>query len=424
MKLRKLENKKNKYIEDLGLRAVSVLIAVFAWLFVSMTTNAETTTRITGIPISLDSETSYLKGMGLNISDVSSETVTAEIEGLRYEIGNLTAADFTAEAVIGDITSEGSYDVEVTLTKKNTAINYNIKNFYPKKISIKLDKINEKTFDVTAEAKNISVAEGYILDKPESAVKTVTIKGTETVIEKIDRCVAVAQTTKELSATTSVVAPIVLYDKDNNEIDASGLTLSATEANVSIPVYLKKTVPVKPAFRNVPTGFDTSALKYTQSVNEIEVAGTEEIISKLEELTTTYIDFRTMGIGSEYTMPVEFPSGVKSVDGVSYVTYKFNSEGFTSVTFNITSVKVKGASPDYDVSLITQEVKNVKIIGTSETISKLTVSDIVAEVDLSSATLSAGTQYVPVNIYVPSAGGVAWATGEYTVAVQAAAVNQ
>lgn len=424
MKLRKLKNKKNKYIEDLGLRAVSVLIAVFAWLFVSMTTNAETTTRITGIPISLDSETSYLKGMGLNISDVSSETVTAEIEGLRYEIGNLTAADFTAEAVIGDITSEGSYDVEVTLTKKNTAINYNIKNFYPKKISIKLDKINEKTFDVTAEAKNISVAEGYILDKPESAVKTVTIKGTETVIEKIDRCVAVAQTTKELSATTSVVAPIILYDKDNNEIDASGLTLSATEANVSIPVYLKKTVPVKPAFRNVPTGFDTSALKYTQSVNEIEVAGTEEIISKLEELTTTYIDFRTMGIGSEYTMPVDFPSGVKSVAGVSYVTYKFNSEGFTSATFNITSVKVKGASPDYDVSLITQEVKNVKIIGTSETISKLTVSDIVAEVDLSSVTLSAGTQYVPVNIYVPSAEGVAWATGEYTVAVQAAAVNQ
>ena len=71
---------------------------------------------------------------------------------------------------------------------------------------------------------------------------------------------------------------------------------------------------------------------------------------------------------------------------------------------------------NFDVTVNTQSISNVQIVGDASIIENVSASDIVAEVDLSGSEIAAGQFKVPVNIVIPGKGLV-WAKGDYAVVV-------
>ena len=396
----------------------ALLLAVVIWIFVTLSIYPNTTITVRNIDVSINVSDTYVNEMGLNVVSGNGQTVTAKISGNRTQIGSLKASDFKAEVSLDGIQAAAEYQLDVIVTPVNPDIDCEIVSVSPSKISVKFDNVVSKTFDVEAQTSAI-IPENYVMGTLECSPKTIKVTGSQQQIEKIDRCIAFA-TTGSITETTSIDADLMLYDAENNVINADKLAFSTTDVAVTIPVYQKKTVPFDLVYRNIPKDFDISQLEYTLSSENIEIAATSEIISKTDKISLSYIDFRNINLDSTFSLDVDLPSGIQNISGIETVEVSFLTDKYISKTFSLSDISVLNSPSGYNINLLTSYIPRVTIIGPDDVLDALTANDIVAQIDLSSETVTQGTKEVDVNIYIPNKGPV-WATGEYKATITATA---
>lgn len=413
-----LKKLKEILLTDNKTKIYAVLLAIVIWLVVTMSLYPDTTITIRNIPVDINVSDTYVNEMGLNVVSGDDKTVTVKLRGNRSVIGSLNAKDLSATVSLDGIQTAAEYDLAVTVAPKDSSVRCEILDVSPSSVKVKFDNVVSKTYEVQCQTSAV-IPDNYVMGTLECSPKTIKITGPEEKIDKIASCVAFAAT-GSLTETTSVAASIMLYDTEKNQISTDGFAFSTTDFAVTIPVYAKKTVPFEITYRNVPKTFDTSKLSYTLSSNEIEIASTSEILAKIDKLSLSYIDFRDIKIGSSFVLDVVLPSGIQNISGTQTVEVSYNTDGFVSKEFSVSDISVLNTPSGYDVSLLTNVLQSVTLVGPKSVMEELTVNDIVAEIDLSSAAITDGTQTVAVNIYVKDKGTV-WATGDYNATITASA---
>lgn len=409
---------KESLLKDNKTKIYAVLLAIIIWLVVTMSLYPDTTITIRNVPVNINLSDTYVNEMGLNVVSGNDKTVTVKLRGNRSVIGSLNAKDLNAMVSLDGIQTAAEYDLAVTVTPKDSSVRCEIVDVYPSSIKVKFDNVVSKTFELSCQTSAV-IPDNYVMGTLECSPKTVKITGQEQQIEKINSCVAFAAT-GSLTSTTSVNANLMLYDSEKNAISTDGFAFSTTDLSVTIPVYEKKTVPFDITYRNVPDGFDTSKLQYKLSNSEIEIAATSETLSKIDKLSLSYVDFRDIEIGSTFTLDVDLPSGIQNLSGIESVEVTFITDGYTTKEFSVSEISILNAPSSYDISLLTNVLQHVTIVGPKSVLEELTVNDIVAEIDLSSVSINDGAQKVAVDVYVPDKG-VVWATGDYLATISASA---
>ena len=416
-----LKKIKESLLKDNKTKIYAILLAIIIWLFVTMSLYPDTTITVRNIPVDINVSDTYVNEMGLNVVSGEGKTVTAKIKGNRSVIGSLNSSDFNANVSLDGIQTAAEYDLSVTVTPKDSSLRCEIVDIYPSTVKVKFDNVVSKTFDVECQTSAV-IPDGYVMGTLECSPKTIKVTGSEQQIEKIDSCVAFASV-GTVTETTSVKASVMLYDKEKNLLDNKNFAFSTTDFSITIPVYQKKTVPFDIVYRNVPSGFDTTKMKYTLSSNEIEIAATSETAAKIDKLSLSYIDFRDIGLNSSFVLDVTLPSGIQNLSGTETVEVSFVTDGYVSKEFSISNINLLNSPSGYNVSLLTNVLRRVTIIGPQSVIDTLSANDIIAEIDLSSVAITEGTQTVAVNVYVPNKGAV-WATGDYMATITASAQQQ
>ena len=104
------------------LRIFSVVMAVLCWLTVVTVVDDNTTTVVTDIPVEINLNDTTAQKYGLSLIDGSGQTVSVKVQGRRVEIGSLTAADFSAYAVLSDVNKTGDYQLNVEVSKKSNLV--------------------------------------------------------------------------------------------------------------------------------------------------------------------------------------------------------------------------------------------------------------------------------------------------------------
>lgn len=157
-------------------------------------------------------------------------------------------------------------------------------------------------------------------------------------------------------------------------------------------------------------------LNYSLSESEVAIAGPAESIQSINEISLGYIDMRDLDTDGSYTFNVVLPSGYVNVDGVSTVEVSFANEGLTSRYFNVSDIRLVSKPADYDVTVATKVIPNVRVFGPKNVLEEMVGTDIVAEVNLADREVRVGQTKVTVNLVIPSKGLV-WANGVYQVQV-------
>lgn len=425
MKLTKIKDGFLKTLgKDIAMRIYSLVIAILAWFVISVSVFPTTTITFKDIPVDVAIEGTSAERNSLNVISISEENIKAVIKGNRSEIGGMTSADFVAKAEVSNITSAGDYELLLTLEciKGNVDFEYSI---YPEKVTVGFDRIVTKTFDLTAEIPNIKAADGYLKGEAEVTIPLITISGPEEKVEYITSCAV--RNTSEMTLTDSVELTdkneLILYH-NNTVTSQEGLTYSKNSFAINVPVSMRKTVPLKVAFTNVPANFPIDELEYNQSVSEIEIAAPRENIENLDELTVCTIDFRKVEKGYSVTKAIEFPDGmdIENLSEVNDITVEFPLEEFTTrvITISRDDITVINSPSEYDIIPVTTGW-DVTFIGTEEELEELSVQDILVQLDVSSVASSiTGNDYfrAAISISVPDKEFV-WAVGSHTVAFQA-----
>ena len=397
---------------------ISVILAFVAWFAISVNEFPEIDKSLIGIPIEAE-PTDFMKSNNLQIIGDYTGTTDIRISGKRYDISDLKAEDFTAALDLTNVRRAGTYDLSVTIACKNDKVEYSLVENTQMAVTITVDEIAAREFPITASAPDISLPEGYYVDEITSNPPTVTITGSVSVLDEINRVEANASYDGSTLESHEVKTDLTIYKNNGSRLDNSTVKLSTDNVLVNIPILIQKELPLKFRFTGVPQNFDIDTLKYTMQPQSIMVAAPDGSINNLIELEDP-INLTDIRINQTVsTVPIKLPEGYKNLSGINSVRITWDIADYSKLDFPVSNITIVNEPDNMDVSVITREL-TLTVIGPSEDISALSSTDFYVTANLLSTSLHDGSQDVPVSIIISgSSGKTCWAVGSYKITVSA-----
>lgn len=362
--------------------------------------------------------TDYMVRNNLQIVNDVNQTVNIKIQGKRYDISRLDTQDFYASVDLSEVTSAGKYNVALEVFAK-TNEDYTLLEVEPKTLSLEIDKIITKEFPITGTAPDISLPEGFYADDVTTSPETISVTGSASMLEKIERIEAKSTFHGEIMESTQTNSEIIIYGNNGTKIVSDKLKLSTELVTVNIPIFKQKELPLKVTI-NYPAGFDADSLKYEIRPEMITVAAPNNTIDNQSQLDIGTINLSDITPNNNTYLPIVLPEGYKNLSGNNSATITWKTENYGLLDYTVTSenIEIKGVPDNYTVSLTTTAL-NVTVTGPSDLITGFAKGDITATVNLMGVTLRPGTQDVTATVSIKGTGQKCWVTGDYKVTIYA-----
>lgn len=399
--------------------ALSFVAAFFIWVVMSVSNGETVNYPVTEIPVTMElseearsNDLSVVTIDGMPIDDFQA---TVRVKGNSVTVGSLKASDIQVYGMnLGNVVASGSYTVTLMARQIGVKNNYDIVSVSPSEVKIVVDRNIISEFPIESQINATSPVEYYI-GSPSLSQQSVTVSGPEQVLSKAVKAVVSADVEKELEETTTLGGLAVnLLDSSGNKIDDESITMSPAEVDATIPVLVKKKVPLTLEYLNAPANFDGGKL-VTLEPSEIEIAAAADKIDSVTSILAGTIDFSTVSYGmSSMSLSLTMPEGVKNLNNIDNAAVNFDFSDYSTKSFVITkftSVNVPiGLAAEYS----DYERLTVRVIGPKAEVAELISDNLTASVDLSTSKI--GTAVVPVNIDIDTATSC-WVYGSYTVNV-------
>lgn len=407
-----INNIKNNYKSVL----LSFVIAIAAWFFVSVQIFPTVEESVRGITIETQ-VTDFMLQNNLQLVDAVKETADIRIEGKRYDISGLSADDFYATLDLSTVKTAGTYSVPVNISAKTNS-DFTILNANPRAVTIEIEEIVTREFEVEGTAPSLSLPEGYYVDEIVASPATITITGSASVLDKIDRIEARSVYTGLITESHDTQSEIFIYGTNGARIVNDDLILSTENVSVYIPIYKQKELPLTFAFSNVPSYFDTESLRYEIQPSTITVAAPDDSIDHLSVLEIGTIDISDIKLNQTVTIPITLPEGYKNLSGNNNARIVWDIADYGKLDFTIDNINMTNVPDNYRVSLITNELV-ISVMGPSEILSTLTADDFFATANLLGTSLRDGTQDIALSIQMKGSKSKCWVSGNYKATVYA-----
>ena len=180
---------KEKKQNNIGLKILSVVFAVFLWVTIINVIDPADSKLITGIPVDmLNRET--LTGLGYTYEVLEGSMVSVTVTGPTSKIDELTSSDFYASADFSTVNPLSDFvDIEVRCTKANISkddLDIVLRN---PTVRLNIENRESKTMDVSVNLTG-TPAEGFTTGNYDISPMSVKITGAESTIAEIASVVA------------------------------------------------------------------------------------------------------------------------------------------------------------------------------------------------------------------------------------------
>ena len=366
----------------------SILCALIVWFAIVVKVYPSTPVRFYNIPVIVDLTGTNAEANGLSVVECTVDTVNVELTGNRSQIGRLTAEDLVAFADVGAISATGQYELNLDV-RSDTGISFTVDTIAPSSASVRLDKIETRSFDVEASFPNIVVTSGHALDMEDVVCdpSTIEITGPSAQLNEIDRVVVYSNKSTEISSSYSLyTSDVQLYTDEGALLDTDSLELPAVDFQISIPILTQKTLGLTYDLIGVPGSFDQDWLRerLTLSEDSITLASqTSTAFSDKETLSVGFVRMSEIGLDYSTEMDIALEDDYINQSGIQQVTLSLDNEGLATRTFTVDSenISIINQPSNYDFNLITKRL-DITVVGDAEMLDELNADDIIVTVDL------------------------------------------
>lgn len=407
-----ISNFLSRLLKSNRLLAVLSLIASFIlWFNLSQVYNPVSTRDISGVPVTFRVSPS-LSADGYEVIKNNDIKVDVTVSGKTAYIASLSASDVN---VVANVTGQG---VKTWTLDGSDNRNFTVVDMSMSQVTVMTDIFNRdgEIFDVTAKANNVSAPEGLIADAPkvtDTEFSQIKITGAQSVIDKIASVVCEAEVNQLLNDSSEFEGSIALFDQNGKNIDSSYVFLEFDKANITVPILMKKEVPVVATFINAPKN---NPIKATTDIASVVVKGPQKAIEKLKSVELEPIDFANITPdATEFTQSIVMPESITSSDGITEVTVNLNLNGVASKTITVTNKSFSPSNVSQGLTA-TMESFDVTVIGPSTELRRVTADDILVVADLASYNRG-GYSGVAVTIQVLNHNSL-WVAGKYTADIE------
>lgn len=398
----------------------SVGIAIICWVVISMTEYPTNTTTISNIDLNIDLSGTSAEANDLTLISQDIEKVKIQVQGDRSKTGTLKSEDFTAYAVIENVTDAGTYELSIEV-KNNSGVDCEIKNIYPQEVMVEFDKYITKAVPIVVNSPNITTKSGYMMDEnsPKVTPETVNITGSKTQVDSIASFKITINQIKELDNYYTYHSTNqdewTILNADGGEVDNIDLILDTKDFQIDYQAYMTKTLKLTYNLTNAPSS--DFKPNFTMSDTEITVASSDSSLETTEEIFLGDIDMRDVDLNFSKTFDIELQPSYRNISGIEQVTISLNSNNYKKREFsNLTNFSITNAPSDYNIEVLTSNV-SAEFIGPSDIMDYLNENDITIKIDLSNTKASNGLITTPVTIQAIGYNGV-WCIGKYSVVLR------
>lgn len=405
---------KKRLTNNLTLKIVSVLVAVFIWLFAS---NASDPVNIKSYAVKVsvtNDDYIYNSGQTYQIND-EDRTVMVYITGKNSVISNRT--DITVEADMTQIVDKSVNPAYVPVQfKPVSGISMENVNIVPKTIPVYIEDVERKDFVITVQTKG-KAGSGYEVGECTPSLEKITIEGPKSTVNKIKSVVATINvsgmmTDEKKSATLDLIG------QDDEKLTADAMEYLkfynvGDDRVIDVSVQLWRVVDnikVVADYSGSPAdGYQVD--KITTTPEKISVAGSEEALKKLQENDNTVEIPANLinvdGANQDLEASIKLSSLLKEEDGykipesltqsvmVKVSILPYGSKEFEVKTSDIT---VNGLGDDLRLSY-SQDTVTVRVKANATELEALTADQIKISIDLKDKL--AGEYTLPVAVTLP-----------------------
>lgn len=373
----------NLVTNNIGLKLISILLAVILWLVVVNVDNPQTTVSFTSTATIMNEGIITDNGKVYEILD-ESDAIRFSVTGPRSIVEGLSASDFSVVADMNKIDLDlGLVPVEVVAERYTSKLSVSIKTT---NVHVSIENVDTQQFAISATASG-EPRTGYALGEVSCDPATITITGPGSVLERIDRVVANVEIGGFYATRAQTVLP-KLYDKNGRRIVSSNVTLEPGTVQVIAKILETKSIGIRcEGDMDVAEGCSVESIVCLPE--SILVKGSKDTLAEFEELVIPANALNLNGVKNSTEKKIAItsylPEGVELVDDTqSTVVVKVEISNSISkkVLVPISQLLAENLGDGLTVSY-SQKYIEVYVEGEREVVGSLDTSKIKLRIDFS-----------------------------------------
>ncbi len=338
---------KSKLTNNIGLKILSVLSAMFLWLIVVNVDDPVISRTYSGIPVEVvngDAITS--EGKTYEILD-GSDTISVIVSAKRSVIEEMSKDYIKATADMKDMTFMDTVVIEVSATRYSDRIESITAR--TKNLKVQIEDLLRKQLEITVTTTG-SPNSGYIVGTVEPAINMLSVSGPASIVSKIAAAKAVVDVTG-MRNDISTSAVVNLYNASGDSIEDEMLKSSVTDVHVDVQILETKEIPLAYAVSGTAAeGYGATGVVEI-SPSTVVIAGEGSHFNNMSVLSIPADRISIAGASQDVKVTIDLtdylPSGVTFADP--------NYDGSVTITVYIGSLQRR----EIDVPTANITIENV-----------------------------------------------------------------
>ena len=407
---------KKNMINKFTLKILSLIIAILIWLLVRNVDDPIIVRTFYEIPVTIENASYLAENLEIPLLVDGKDTVKVRIKGARSVVNKLEKEDITAVADMTQIISKDTTPIMVPVEVTCTGISDSDITVRPRNIQVNIEKQKSVEKTIAVSTGDTQPDKDYEIGNLKANPEKVTISGPESIIDRIDKVVALVDVTGRKESNIEIKSQLKIYDKNLDELSAKQLEylnikeISDNTIRIQAQFWkVKQNVKIKAEYSGGPKhGYEVDSINLVPDT--VSVAGTEEALKKLEqegntlEIPGKYIDVtdKTGDFEENIDLNELLPEDLKLVRDVNssvIATVKILPYNSRDYEVSVTQIKADNKAEDLDLVFQDEQI-TIRAKAKEQDLDSLSTADIQVQIDLNG--YGEGEYEVPVTVTLPS----------------------
>lgn len=407
---------KKNIINKFTLKILSLIIAILIWLLVRNVDDPIIVRTFYEIPVTIENASYLAENLEIPLLVDGKDTVKVRIKGARSVVNKLEKEDITAVADMTQIISKDTTPIMVPVEVTCTGISDSDITVRPRNIQVNIEKQKSVEKTIAVSTGDTQPDKDYEIGNLKANPEKVTISGPESIIDRIDKVVALVDVTGRKESNIEIKSQLKIYDKNLDELSAKQLEylnikeISDNTIRIQAQFWkVKQNVKIKAEYSGEPKhGYEVDSINLVPDT--VSVAGTEEALKKLEqegntlEIPGKYIDVtdKTGDFEENIDLNELLPEDLKLVRDVNssvIATVKILPYNSRDYEVSVTQIKADNKAEDLDLVFQDEQI-TIRAKAKEQDLDSLSTADIQVQIDLNG--YGEGEYEVPVTVTLPS----------------------
>ena len=406
---------KKNMINKFTLKVLSLIIAILIWLLVRNVDDPIVVRTFYEIPVSIENASYLAENLEIPLLVDGKDTVKVRVKGARSVVSKLKKEDIKAVADMTQIISKDTTPIMVPVEVTGTGISDSDITVRPRNIQVDIEKQKSVEKTIAVSTGDTQPDKDYEIGNLKANPEKVTISGPETIINKIDKVVALIDVTGRKESNIEIKSQLKIYDKNLDELSPKQLEylnikeISDNTIRIQAQFWkVKQNVKIKAEYSGEPKrGYEVDSINLVPDT--ISVAGTDEALKKLEqegntlEIPGKYIDVTDKAGDFEQNIDLSelLPEDLKLVrDLNSSVIATVKILPYNSRDYEVSVTQIEADNKAEDLDLVFQDEQiTIRAKAKEQDLDSLSAANIQVQIDLSG--YGEGEYEVPVTVTLP-----------------------